>query len=74
MATTQTISFDILKDAARQGLNRVAEGTGQTMDRDLMMYEKLQPDDFDVLIEQHGVEATLSYIRAMEVRRSRQNG
>jgi hypothetical protein len=62
------MDMTLLKNAAREGLKRVASSSGHTMDQDLLLYKQLKPSDFPKIIEKYGVEGTLDYIKAMEAK------
>jgi len=62
--------YDNVRNAAKTAFDRVAKASDMETDPDLLIYEGLKPDDFDVIMESYGVENMLKYIKAMEFRKA----
>lgn len=62
------------RKAAQVALSRGRRVTGQQMDEDLMIYERLKPQDFGALAERYGQENVVKYIKTMTARKVTQNG
>lgn len=62
-------AINAARNAAKIAVDRSIKMTGGTTDPDLQMFDRLGPEDFDVLAKKYGAEATMNYIKAMEARR-----
>ena len=64
-------SFDRLQKAFGDGIDRLEDSLSIEKDPELRNYNLLEPQDFEVIVENFGVEDTLNYIQEMESRRMR---
>jgi hypothetical protein len=67
--------IDILGDVTdsfRQGMRKIQDVYQIERDRNIQIYNKLKPQDFEVLEQRFGPDQTMNYIRTMEARRMRQ--
>lgn len=62
-----------MRGAASTALKRSRKVTGQQMDEDLMIYERLQPKDFETLEQRYGKDSVIRYIKTMAARKVDQN-
>lgn len=62
-----------MADTTKQAVSNLSELTGESGDRELRMYNRLKPIDFDRLVQMHGTEAVGQYIDEMETRRLKEN-
>ncbi len=68
------MNLDILKDAAKIGLDNVVSVAGGETDKELMTYNKLQPEHFEEIAKKYGFDKTVEYIKKMEAKRLMKNG
>ena len=54
--------------AAKTAFDRVASVTGNDESPDVRVYKRLKENDFQVIADRYGAEATVDYIRKMEAR------
>ncbi len=60
---------DEVKAAAREAVQEMRGYLGQPADPDLRLYQKLQPADFQAILQQYGPENLAQYVQTMEARR-----
>ena len=62
-------SFDRMANAVGRGIEQMKRSYGIEPDPDVRAYNALQPDDFDAIAREFGMEQTSQYIEDMERRR-----
>lgn len=58
-----------LRQAAHTALNNVAQVSQRENDPSLRIYQSLQPEDFNAIVKQYGMNNTVQYIQAMETKK-----
>ncbi len=71
MSTRLQDGFDRVRQAAKAGIANVAGLAGKSDDPDVILYDSLEPEDFDGIVKEQGFEATMKYIQEMESRKAR---
>lgn len=69
MADKMGAAFDKVYKAVDTAFGKMQTATGQSLDADLEQYTKLQKPDFQVLMDNFGIDAVTDYIKNMESRR-----
>jgi hypothetical protein len=59
-----------MQGIASKAFDTARTQVGKTSDADLQMYEQLQPEQFEKLVEKFGPDSVVSYIKAMEAKRN----
>lgn len=61
--------FGKMSKAANKAFGKVAKVGNIQADPDLRLYESLQPQDFDRIVQQYGADDAIKYIQAFEAKR-----
>lgn len=64
--------FKQLREASRTGLMNIRSASGVTNDPEVIRYQRLRPEHFDVLVARFGQETVTGYIHDMERRKFRE--
>lgn len=63
-----------LRGAAKTALTRSRKVAGGQMDEDLMIFERLKPEQLKGLEQVYGQEAVIQYVKTMAAKKVKQNG
>ena len=70
----KTFNMDRMRKATNDGFLNVQRAVGVDTDIDLRIYEGLSTDAFPEILNNFGVDATVTYIEEMEKRHLRMRG
>ena len=65
--------FKQMAEATNQALINIRKSSDAPIDQDLIRYESLTPESFEILSKDYGQDNVLEYIKEMEVRRLAQD-
>ena len=63
---------DMTNRGVNSAVNMVQKVAGVDSDPDLKVYNQLTPDDFKAIEKEFGRDATIQYVKQMEIRRMKQ--
>lgn len=71
MANMMKSALDRRTRITQAAFDKIRKNTGQTTYRPLEVYEKLKPEDFQIIATKYGLDETMRYIQTMEGMRMR---
>lgn len=71
MNSKLNVKFSSVKKAAGVALNRTKQITGKPQDNSVDIYQKLRPEQFDIIAKVYGEDGLERYIKHMEAKRMR---